>query len=125
MKPQIAAALVALLLGTSAQAAGDAAAGKVLVSELCSGCHAADKNGVGPMHRGVFGNKAGSRPGYTYSQALVRTGVVWNETTLRMWLADPNAFLAGNKMSVQLLETGQEYADVIAYLKTLGADASK
>lgn len=117
-------AVIGLVLSASAHGAGDAAAGATLYAEVCTGCHAPDKNGVGPLHRGMFGAKAGSRTGYAYSQALVRADVVWNETTLRLWLEDPNAFLAGNRMKVQLLETEQEYSDVIAYLKTLSGSAS-
>lgn len=113
------------LLTTAAAYGGDPAAGKLLYDDLCSGCHAPDAHGVGPAHRAVFGKRAGTQPGYTYSAALTASAMVWNEELLRRWLTDPNALVAGNTMRVQILETAQERDDVIAYLKTLGAKTSK
>ncbi|MGQ0530373.1 MAG: c-type cytochrome [Panacagrimonas sp.] len=103
------------------QAQGDAAAGQQLYQDLCSGCHAVDTHGVGPKHGAVFGRKAASQSGYVYSQALKASGLSWNDANLRLWLTDPDALVAGNKMRVKILETEQERSDVIAYLKSLKA----
>ena len=52
------------------------------VRARCGGCHAVDANRVGPLHRNVFGWKAGSASGYDYSSALRKSTVRWDDATL-------------------------------------------
>jgi cytochrome c len=94
---------------------GDANRGETLY-EACTDCHSLDKNDVGPRHRGVFGRKAASLPDYDYSDALKSANIVWNEETLDKWLTDPQAVAPGAKMFFHL-DSPQDRADVIAYLK--------
>jgi cytochrome c len=84
--------------------------------EGCQDCHSLDKNDVGPKHRGVFGRKAGSLPDYDYSSALKGSDIVWDETTLDKWLANPQALVPGAKMFYHLADP-VDRADVIAYLR--------
>ena len=107
-----------------ASAAGDADKGAALYQARCTACHALDYNGVGPAHRGVFGRHAGRVPGYSYSDALKSADVVWNETTLDRWLTDPERFISGQKMGVNVADAA-ERADLIAYLKRAGNGAGK
>ena len=109
-------ALSAIALSSAAYAAGDAARGEALY-EGCQDCHSLDRNDVGPRHRGVYGRKAGSLPDYNYSDALKNANLVWDETTLDQWLADPQKFLPGAKMFYHL-DKEQDRADVIEFLKT-------
>ena len=95
--------------------AGDPARGETIY-EACQDCHSLDKNDVGPRHRGVFGRKAASLPDYDYSDALKSANIVWNEETLDKWLTDPQAVAPGAKMFFHL-DSPQDRADVIAYLK--------
>ena len=104
--------------GAKARAAGDPAHGQEIYESRCIACHSADANRVGPMHRGVFGRKAGSLPDYAYSKALKAADIVWNDETLDRWLTNPQAFLPGQKMNFKIANP-QDRADVIAYLKTL------
>jgi cytochrome c len=101
--------------GSSARAAGDADRGQKIY-QACQDCHDLDKNDVGPKHRGVFGRRAGTVPDYDYSDALKHSGIVWNEATLDKWLTDPQALVPGAKMFFHL-ESAQDRADVIAFLK--------
>lgn len=117
-------AATALLLARPAFADGDADKGAALYQSRCTACHALDYNGVGPAHRGVFGRHAGRAPGYAYSDALKSADVVWNETTLDRWLADPEQFIRGQKMGVNVAEAAAR-ADLIAYLKRAGANADR
>jgi len=104
-------------------AAGDAAHGATVYRQ-CMICHSLDKNGVGPSHRNVFGRAAGSVANYNYSAALKASNIVWNETTLDQWLADPQALVPGTKMMYSV-DNAQDRADVIAFLKEkAGSDVS-
>lgn len=114
------ALLAVMALGTSAASAaeplmGDPARGQE-VYERCEGCHSLDANRVGPMHRGVFGRKAGAVEDYVYSSAVKNSDVVWDEATLDQWLSGPGTFIPGTKMGFKLNDA-QARADVIAYLK--------
>ena len=108
-------ALLSLASG-SALGAGDAVHGKALYESRCTACHSIEYNGAGPAHKGLLGRKAGSMAGFGYSKALRDSGVVWNEETLSRWLADPEAFIPGQRMFVQTPEA-TDRADLIAYLK--------
>ena len=60
---------------------------------------------------------AGTVEGFRrYSPALKGADVVWNEATLDAWIADPQAFLPGNRMVFRGLPDAQARADLIAYL---------
>lgn len=109
-------ALAALLV--SPAFAGDAARGRAIYETRCIGCHSVDDDRVGPAHRGVFGRKAGGRAGFAYSAALKQSSVVWNEKTLDAWLADPQKFIPGQGMNVQVEDAGAR-EDLVAYLRTL------
>jgi cytochrome c len=95
-------------------APGDAARGKT-VYQACMGCHSLDEDDVGPRHRGVVGRVAGTVPGYAYSPALKRSGVVWNPANLDRWLTKPQGLVPGAKMFFSLANA-KDRADVIAYL---------
>jgi len=104
-------------------AAGDAAHGATVYRQ-CMICHSLDKNGGGPSHRNVFGRAAGGAANYNYSAALKTSNIVWNETTLDQWLADPQALVPGTKMMFSV-DNAQDRADVIAFLKEKsGSDVS-
>ena len=96
-------------------AAGDAAHGATVYRQ-CMICHSLDKNGIGPSHRNVFGRAAGSVANYAYSAALKASNIVWNETTLDQWLANPQALVPGAKMMFSV-DDARDRADVIAFLK--------
>jgi cytochrome c len=107
--------MAAVLVASSAQAAGDAARGEILY-QGCQDCHSIDKNDVGPMHRGVVGRAAGTVPGYSYSPALKNANIVWTEANLDRWLTNPQAFIPGTKMFYKV-NSAQDRADLIAFLK--------
>ena len=93
---------------------GDPAHGKV-VYQACMGCHSLDEDDVGPRHRGVVGRTAGTVPGYAYSPALKRSGLVWTPANLDSWLTSPQRLVPGAKMFFSL-SNAKDRADVIAYL---------
>ncbi|MBC7522688.1 MAG: cytochrome c family protein [Sandarakinorhabdus sp.] len=126
----IAAAFAATALSAAASAApaaapaaampvGTAAAGEKVFNQ-CKVCHVAEKgvNRVGPSLWGVVGRKASVVPGYTYSAANKKSGLVWDAKTLFVYLEAPQKLVPGTKMSFAGLKKPQDRADVIAYLKT-------
>lgn len=120
LSKHLSAAVAALLLTTAARDssawAGDAARGEELYNSRCFACHSLDANRVGPMHRGVFGRKAGSVPDYEYSKALKNSGVVWYRDTLDRWLTNPSSFVPGSKMGFRVSEP-EDRADIISFLE--------
>ncbi len=92
--------------------------GKALYEARCGACHSVDANRVGPMHQGVLGRRAGSVPGYDYSEALAKSRIVWTRDKLQAWLAGPEQLIPGQKMGFSLGEAADR-ADVVAYLATL------
>lgn len=118
MKPGLFLLPVAACLSISlVHAAGDAENGKRQYMARCIACHSIDVSLAGPAHRGVFGAKAGSVPGYDYSPALKRSKLIWNEKTLDRWLANPEQVIPGQKMGYSVSSATQRQ-DLIAYLKT-------
>lgn len=97
-----------------------ASRGAEVYQAKCGACHSLDQNRIGPKHRGVFGRKAGSVPDFSYTAALKKSGIVWNEKTLDRWLQGPTKMVPGTAMGFQLRDA-QERADVIAYLKQQSA----
>jgi cytochrome c len=104
------------LVLVAALAAGDPAAGEAVYSR-CLGCHALEYNRTGPKHCGVFGRRAGSVPGYAYSQAMRKSGLVWDERTLERFLAEPLKTVPGTTMTYAGVPDAKDRADLIAFLK--------
>ena len=100
----------------AATGAGDPNRGMQLYSARCGACHSMDDHGAGPRHRHLIGRRAGSEPGFDYSPALRQSNIVWSAETLDRWLMNPNEFVPGNKMAVQLASDPADRADIIAYL---------
>ncbi len=95
---------------------GDPARGKALFEKRCVGCHTLTQNHEGPALQGVYGRTSGTASGFTYSVALRKTHIVWDEQSLDKWLTDPDAFIAGNEMDF-LVSKRQERQDLISYLR--------
>lgn len=117
-----AAIALACAVALPAWADGDAARGQASYEARCGGCHAVDTDRVGPRHAGVLGRRAGSVPGFAYSEALRRSGLTWTADRLARWLEDPEALIPGQRMGYRLGDA-QVRADIVAYLATLSAPA--
>ncbi len=116
--------LAAAALAPAVAQAQDAAAGERVFAQ-CRTCHQIGenaRNGVGPHLNGLFGRKAGTVPGYNYSEANKNSGIIWDETNFAAYIKDPKAFMPGNKMAYAGLKDDRRIADLIAYLKTFGPD---
>jgi len=109
--------LVAMAVLSSAE---DREAGKNLFQNRCGGCHAADRDGIGPRLRGVLGRTAGAVRTFHYSDALKSAHLIWDAPALDKWLRDTESVVPDNDMSFRL-ESQTERTAIIEYLRTLGA----
>jgi cytochrome c len=117
----IAAAVVsALTIGVASCAqAADPAQGEQ-VFKKCERCHTLNAGGEqkdGPNLHGIFGRKAGTAPGWTYSEAMKNSNIVWTKETLDAFLAKPKELIPGNTMNFMGLRKPEEREAVIAYLE--------
>jgi cytochrome c len=104
---------------------GDAAKGQ-RDALICRACHQMGPNAhnaVGPVLNGVVGRKAGTYPGYDYSQANKGSGITWTVPELQKYLAGPQKVVPGTKMIFAGFPNDpQKVNDIIAYLQSLPAE---
>jgi cytochrome c len=123
--PAFAAMFVSAIVTASPAWAQDAARGKI-VFQACAACHATDRaNHVGPGLAGIIGRKAGTAPGFRYSRAMKRSGIVWDYKILDAYLEAPQKVVPGNRMPYAGMKEPRDRADVIAYLSTLNSSAGR
>jgi cytochrome c len=110
-----------LTLAAVAPSARAQDSGGVLFKRYCAICHSVEpgKNKIGPSLYGVVGRKAGSVPGYSYSDANKKSGITWTEAELDKYLTDPRRVVPGTKMLFPGLKDAGQRKAVIAYLKQL------
>jgi cytochrome c len=113
-----------LLAAAAAVAAGDPAKGEAIYSR-CAACHALAYDRTGPRHCGLLGRRAGTVPGFAYSQAMARSGLVWDRRTLDRFLTDPMKTVPGTSMGYAGVKDARERADLIAFLGKAGAPGSR
>jgi len=104
---------------SNAARAQDSSAGEKTFN-VCRACHEIGndaKNAVGPVLTGVVGRKAGTYPGYAYSDANRNSGITWDEATLQEYLKNPRAKVPGTKMIFAGLRKDDDIVNVIAFLK--------
>jgi len=99
-----------------------AAASPPAVFNRCVACHSTAQGAphkIGPNLFGVYGTKAASRPGFTYSAALQASNITWNDASLDAWLKSPRQTVPGTAMAFPGLPDQQDRQAVIQYLKGL------
>lgn len=103
------------------QITADMGPGERQFQRKCSVCHTLDKddrNRAGPTLFDVFGRKAGTLPGYPYSEGLRKSDIVWNEETIaRLFDHGPDVVTPGTKMPIQRLKSPADRDALIAFLK--------
>lgn len=88
----------------------------------CQSCHTVDqggRNGMGPNLFGVLGSKPGSKPGYTYSDAMTSSREVWTRASLSAFIASPRTAVPGTKMASAPVTDASDREDIINYLSSL------
>lgn len=108
--------------GLAAPAVPDAVRGEQLYAR-CAACHALTFDRVGPRHCGLLGRRAGSVAGFDYSPAMKKSGIVWSEKTLNLFLKKPLAMVPGSNMTYDGVPETRDRVDLIAYLKAVNDGA--
>ncbi len=117
-----------VLLGVCAPLAdeGNLALGEAVFTNRCIGCHdvteeaTLDQNNnpkQGPSLHGVMGRAAGTLPGFTYSEAMAASGIVWTEETLEAYLLSPKTVVPKNKMVFNGIKREGEMENLLEYLR--------
>lgn len=87
----------------------------------CSICHSLsddDTRRAGPTLTGLFGRRAGSVPGYVYSDTVANLGIDWSEDTIdRLFDLGPDHFIPGSKMPMQRIAKPEDRKDLIEFLR--------
>jgi cytochrome c len=100
----------------------DVAAGQAQ-SQKCASCHTftnGGPNGTGPNNWGVIGRQPGTKAGFNYSAAMVAFGQKvpkWDYDHVYMFLAGPQAYIDGTKMSFVGIKAPQDRINLIAWLR--------
>src|SRR5690348_6776187 len=106
---------VLVLAGATANPghAQDAEHGKTIF-KTCAACHATDHaNRVGPGLAEIIGRKAGMVSGFSYSDAMKKSGIVWDAKILDAYLESPQKVVPGNRMPYAGLKDPTNRADLV------------
>jgi cytochrome c len=92
----------------------------------CASCHTVNSggaNGIGPNLFGIVGKPVGKHvAGFAYSPDLAAKGGNWDFKTLNEWLLNPKAMVSGTKMTFAGLESGEDRANLMAYMNAQGSN---
>ncbi len=98
-------------------------AGRRIFDNHCVACHVLKQGerAYGPSLFGVVNRPAGSVPGFTYSDGLKKSGLVWTEDNLRKWIGNNAALVPNTLMPHVSISDPAEQIYVVAFLRTLKA----
>lgn len=118
-----AGAAIAIVVGLFATQvfaqAGNASRGERVFNQQCKTCHSLEEGPslTGPTLHGMFGRKAGMAAGFEISEAMIKSGIVWDETTLAEYSRDPKVEVPDTKMVFNGVKQAGQLADLVASLK--------
>jgi cytochrome c len=101
-------------------AKADADRGKA-ETKVCMTCHTLEKDGpnkIGPNLWGLVDRPIASHPGFDYSAAMKGKGGKWTFNELDKFLAHPQGYIPGTKMTFSGIQNADQRANLIAYLRT-------
>jgi cytochrome c len=97
--------------------------GQTAFNSSCRTCHTMKEGDhrQGPSLAGVIGRKAGTAPGYNFSDSMKQSGIVWDEANLDKFIANPDQVVNGNTMKPYggITDAAQRKT-IIEFMKTGG-----
>jgi cytochrome c len=116
---QVLCSALALLTGVAAAYAQDL---QMAFNNSCRTCQSMKEadNRLGPSLAGVIGRKAGTLPGFQFSEPMKTSGITWDEATLDKFITNPDQVVAGNRMQpfTGVADAGKR-KEIVAYLKSI------
>lgn len=108
-------------LSVQAEEGGMTEAGRQIFNHHCTACHSLEpsKNSFGPNLIGVVNRQAASMPRFSYSEAMRKSGITWDEDNLRKWISDNEALVPGTRMRHVSITDSAEQDYLISFLRSL------
>lgn len=101
--------------------------GRALAGRVCGSCHTfteGGRNGVGPNLWGIVGANHAHVAGFNYSAAnRAMADKPWTDEDINKFLAGPARYMPGTRMAFAGLNSAQQRADVIAFLRSISPNA--
>jgi cytochrome c2 len=94
----------------------DLETGSILFASRCGGCHDDTENRIGPRLASIIGKPVATEPGYEYTQAMEAAGGRWTYDRLDAFLADPESFAPGTRMTVDGVVDGEVRSQLVEYM---------
>ena len=76
----------------------------------CTACHSntrGEAHKAGPNLHAIMGRRAGTASGYTYSEAMQRSRVVWDAQSLDAFLQAPTRVVPGSRMTTRISDPAE------------------
>jgi cytochrome c len=113
-----AAWLLALPVFAAAPAPADQIRAGEAVYSRCLACHALAYDRTGPHHCALLGRRAGSVPGFAYSEPMKASDIIWTARNLDRFLQNPARMVPRTTMGYAGVSDPAERSALIAYLKS-------
>ncbi|WP_274424668.1 c-type cytochrome [Chelativorans sp. YIM 93263] len=112
-----------LALGATAfaQDGDQVSEGETLFQQLCQQCHSLEEgqNGLGPHLNNIVGREAAAVDDFDYSEAMEESDITWTPDNIDQFIADPQAFIPGNRMPFTGMPDEDERTAVVAFLEDI------
>lgn len=97
--------------------------GEVAYKKECVQCHSLipGMSTIAPDLHGVMGRKAGTLPGYKYSDDLKNADITWTPVKMDVWLKSPHGMVPGTEMSYPGEKNPNIRAEIVEFVQHMKA----